>query len=327
MFFDGQKALLMVKERDSALKNRVKDYLHHHCNLGTEWVSGEEALFKKLGNSRNPKDYEMIILDDRQEGYSTSLQVLKRIKQRCFNTSVLYLSTLLEIIEPDPDKNIGNNKAADYGNPLYIARQTTRRIDTLNTLFNLVNSQPQLEAEVIHRQVCKGMVEKFDVNSAMVVLFKLHEDTKYKGIVLSYYRSSPLDSSGSSALSHCHEVDLNEMSYIEQLVEYFKPVHIPDLSEDPVFMLELREIFGFISRSVLMVPLVFKERAIGFYAMFTSNRRRKFSLVDVDITMRLAEFAAVSIMSIGEFDYLRIQTNGLPNRLNIRYVPGFGVSA
>jgi len=329
MFFDGQKALLTAKNKDPNLKNKMQNYLLHHCNLETEWAADGAEVIRKLGTSLNPNHYEMVILDDENGGLSTSSQVFKLIKQRCFNTSVLYLSTLLEIIDwvLKKRKKIKKDSLSLNSNLLYIAEQTTRRLDTLNALFNSINTESQLEMDMVYRNLCRGMVEQFKVDSALIVLFKLHENTKYKGVVLSHYHNRSIAWPGSPSISDSDEIDLKEMSYIEYLVDYFKPIHIPDLTLDPVFMRELKEILGFTCRSVLMVPLVYRENAIGFYAMFTRNRSRLYPLVDLDIILRLADFAAVSILSVGGIDYIKVQANGWQNILNIKYFTGFRESA
>ncbi|MCU0285263.1 MAG: GAF domain-containing protein [Acidobacteria bacterium] len=94
-----------------------------------------------------------------------------------------------------------------------------------------------------------------------------------------------------------YEYPLKGNGYIEDMLTYYKPVHIPDLNEDLVFRNELEEKFSRRYRSALLLPMQFDGNCIGLLGLFTRSLNRLYRLPDLDLLQRLADMSAVAIIT------------------------------
>jgi len=99
-------------------------------------------------------------------------------------------------------------------------------------------------------------------------------------------------------LTEPYEIRLKGTRQFEELVDYFKPVHIPDLNVDKAFCQELMERFSLPFRSALIVPMAIAGKFLGYFGIFTQKSSRLFRFVDIDQGLRLADFSAAAAVNI-----------------------------
>jgi HD-GYP domain-containing protein (c-di-GMP phosphodiesterase class II) len=81
------------------------------------------------------------------------------------------------------------------------------------------------------------------------------------------------------------------------VAESWKPVIVNDVSKDDRFMKAMDNSTGFVTRSVLAVPLLMGGDIIGVCEAINKKGKKGFSSADEKLLQNLANFAAVSIMN------------------------------
>ena len=83
--------------------------------------------------------------------------------------------------------------------------------------------------------------------------------------------------------------------------EHNQPLLIADVHQDPRFAARFDEASKFHTRSILCVPLAFKDRVLGAIELVNGPRDGGFSVEDQRILMTVAEFSAIAIENAQNF--------------------------
>jgi hypothetical protein len=306
MFIDGQRALVIT--RFDKVKSALCQELPERYNLEVETAGNGMEGIAKIGNRRRP--YEIVIIDDRSEGLWTASHLQRLIRRRCPRTTVLYLSTLCEWDTTICLQCQGDIPAKRYLSEFLIERvtslsrvaQATLRLERLNSLFQLLAGTSEMDC--VFRDSCMGLVKIFEADIGVLVLQEqlnsrlnpgvpydraVERRCKYRGVLKELFPGN------GSVEGNKSDTDFRGVSPLEELVDYLKPVHMPVVSGHKALYDVLSKILGMEYLSVLIVPLVFHERVIGFSGLFTRNKRRIFCLEEMDLYSRFSDILALSI--------------------------------
>lgn len=94
--------------------------------------------------------------------------------------------------------------------------------------------------------------------------------------------------------------------------EHREALLIPDVSKDPRFFSRLDQVYGFVTRSVVCMPLRAKGRALGVLEVINRRDGRPFSGEDAELLMMFAHQAAVVL------DNARLQAEALERERLLR---------
>ena len=280
MYTDGKKALLMINDPD--IKNKIGNYLFFRYNLLTESVDGILEVLRQISGDSS---YELVILDEAVAGLPTASHTLINIKDRDFETNVLYLSTLLEVSDPYFSSQL--ELLPHCSDTFYRMDQTKMQLQLRLNLHSPVMKAATMEE--VYPMVCRQLVEAFDVDGALCVNLRLGGEPVTKGIMVGTY---PPENLGKK------EFHISHAGYLREMITYYRPVHIPDLDEYPDFRLELEEKFSLQCRSILLLPMQLAGKCVGFIGMYMLEKPRVYNLVEIELSQRLADTAAAVLVSI-----------------------------
>lgn len=280
MYTDDKKALLMINDPD--IKNKIGNYLFFRYNLLTESVDGILEVLRQISGDSS---YELVILDEAVAGLSTASHTLINIKDRDFETNVLYLSTLLEISDPYFGSQL--ELLPQYSDTFYRMDQTKMQLQRRLDLHSPVMKAATMEE--VYPMVCRQLVEAFNVDGALCVNLRLGREPVTRGIMAGTF---PFGNLGKN------EFHISHTGYLREMITYYRPVHIPDLNEYPDFRLELEEKFSLQCRSLLLLPMQLAGKCVGFIGMYMLERPRVYNLVEIELSQRLADTAAAVLVSI-----------------------------
>jgi len=295
MYFDGQKALLMTRNED--IQSVLGQYLKNHYNLEMQVVKGIIELLEAIGEECT---YDLIILDENVEGLPVTSHTLKKIKKKYTHTNVLYLSSLLEIADP---YYIIEKEDIESGYHDFLEQAQIRKVHYSALCSPIMNAR---SLDDIYSSVCRGLVETFNVDSAMCIILRLDEIPVTKGIIVADFpRTIPM----------AYEFYLKGLHRLEELIDYFKPVHIPDLNNEYGFQLQLLDKQFPLFRSILLLPMQIEGNCIGFFGLFTRNRSRLYNLADLDLCQKFADISAVSIITLFALQHGEVKVVKRENRV------------
>ncbi|MCX6581659.1 MAG: GAF domain-containing protein [Candidatus Aminicenantes bacterium] len=280
MYIDGKKALLMIKDPD--IKNKIGNYLFFRYNLLTESVDGILEVLQQISGDSS---YELVILDETVAGLATASQTLINIKDRDFETNVLYLSTLLEITDP---YFLGQlDLLPHFSDTFYRLDQTNTQLQLRLDMHSPVMRASTMEE--VYPVVCRRLAEAFNADGALCANLRLGVEPVTSGIMVGNFPWEDRER---------YEFHIPSSGYFRELITYYRPVHIPDLDEYPEFRRELEEKFSFPCRSILLLPMQLAGKCVGFIGMYMRESSRVFNLVEIELSQRLADTAAAVLVSI-----------------------------
>ncbi len=283
MYKNEQKALLMTRDQDLARK--MEFYLYQRYNLHTDSVEDILEVSNRLGDDNSlESSYVLVILDENAAGLQTTSHALKTLKASYLELNILYLSTLLEITPPFCDSEM--EILPEYASENYRTEQIDMHMDKILELLVPITKATSL-AEV-YDIIPHVMVETYHADWALCSVLRLDQKPVQSGISTSDFPG---------VLAIPYEYPLKGNGYLEQMLTYFKPIHIPDLNEDKTFRRELEEKFSRRYRSALLFPMQFDGNCIGLLGLFTRSLSRLYKLTDLDLLQRLADISAVAIIT------------------------------
>jgi hypothetical protein len=284
MYKDEQRAILMTKNH--GLREKILEYLYQRYNLDTEAADDILEVSNKLAADNSAdSSIELVIFDETVEGLPTTAQALKTLKSKYTHVDVLYLSTILEIAPPYRD--IEMEMLSEYSDEEYRAEQIDRQMDKIIELLTPITKAKSLTE--VYQLIPKTMVKVYQADWAICSVLRLDEKPVRRGVAASDF--PPV----LEAIPY--EYPLKGTGYLEDMLTYYKPIHIPDLEKDEPFCRELEEKFSRRYRSALLMPMHHDGHYIGFLGMFTRNRDNLYLLPDLDILQRLADMATVAIIT------------------------------
>jgi hypothetical protein len=281
MYSDGKKVLFMTN--DQFLTQKMKSYFFQRYNLTMDQTSDALEVLERIGSDDN--SYELAILDEDVVGLPTTSQVLRTIKDQDYGPNVLYLSTLHEIVNPNYHEEL--DIPSYYSDEMFRLEQWSENVGKILSLY-----KPIFECTTIRdvcQNGCQSLVENLDVDCAVSVIPRFDKQPPGQGVVAARYPDF---------LPGPYDIELRDSHRFQELFEYFKPIHVPDLNADKDFCQELLDKFQFPFRSALIVPMVIGGKFLGYFGLFTHKTSRLYRLVEIDRSIRLAEFAASASVSI-----------------------------
>lgn len=98
---------------------------------------------------------------------------------------------------------------------------------------------------------------------------------------------------------------------------------VPDTSKEPHFSRKVDEITGFVTKSIIAVPLVYQDTCYGVIEIVNRQTGELYTEKDHLILHTIADFSAISLYVSSMFEQLRIQANldsltGVYNRSRLR---------
>jgi GAF domain-containing protein len=226
----------------------------------------------------------LAILDENAAGLQTTFHALKTLKARYSGLNVLYLSTLLETTHPFRDSEM--EILPEYATETYRSEQIGVHLDKILELLVPITKATSL-AEV-YEIIPRVMTKTYNADWALCSVLRLDQKPLQTGVAASDFPG---------VLAIPYEYPLKGTGYLEQMLTYFKPIHIPDLNEDETFRKELEEKFSRRYRSALLFPMQFDGNCIGLLGLFTRSMSRLYTLTDIDLLQRLADISAVAIIT------------------------------
>ena len=283
MYKNEQKALLLTNDQDLAKKLEL--YFYQRYNLHTDSLTDLLEVSNRLSADDTAEgSYELLILDENVTGIQTVSHALKTLKAKYTELNVLYLSTLLEITPPFCD--IEMELLPEYTSEDFRTEQMGMHMDKILELLIPITKANSL-AE-IYEIIPRVMMRTYQADWALCSVLKLDQKPPQLGVAAS---DSP------PVLNVPYEYPLKGNGYFEQMLTYFKPIHIPDLNEDVTFRRELEEKFNRRYRSALLLPMQFDGNCIGLLGVFTRSLNRLYRLPDLDLLQRLADMSTVAIIT------------------------------
>jgi hypothetical protein len=285
MYSNGKKVLLMTDNPD--IIKKMEDYLFQRYNLVMESSSDALDALGRIGDNENT--YELAILDENMTGLATTSHIFKTIKCQESLSSILYLSTLHEIV--NPAYNYEDEVLPYFFDEAYQHDNIDSRIRRINTIYNMIYNSSSMRE--LSRNTCRALVEFFKVDCSRCILSSFDQDSPSMGIAAANYPDPIIEP---------YFIRLKGSRDFNELVDYFKPIHIPDIHLDKQTYDEFLDKFSTPFRSALIVPMVVGGKFMGYFAMFTQDISRLFRLSEIDQCSRIIDFAgkiAVQIIFSG----------------------------
>ena len=285
MYKHDQKALLMTKDRK--LGEKMESYLFHRYNLRTELAEDIIEVFNRLGADDSPDStWNLVIFDETVAGLQPTSHALKTLKSRYSHLNILYLSTVLEVAEPYCRTQMEELPLPEYADENYRIEQINMQLDKVIGVLTPVTKAESL-AE-LYQTIPRIMVKKYNADWALCSVLRLDETPVQGGVVTSDFPG---------VLEIPTEFPLKGTGYLDEMVTYFKPVHVPDLDKNKAFRRELEKKFSRRFRSAVLIPMQYDGNGIGFIGMFTRRESRLYRLPDLDLLQRLADMSTVAVIT------------------------------
>lgn len=283
MYKNEQKALLLTQDQELAKQMEV--YLYKRYNLKTECVEDILEISNRLGADNSLEStYVLVILDENVTGLQTASHALKTLKTNYTDINVIYLSTLLETTAPFRDSEM--EILPEYSSENYREEQIGVHLDKILETLAPVTKATSLSE--LYDLIPLVMMRTYNADWAFCSVLRMDQKPIQTGVVASDYPG---------VLALPYEYPLKGTGCLDQMLTYFKPIHIPDLNQDEPFRRELEEKFSRRYRSALLLPMQFDGNCIGFLGIFTRSMSRLYKLTDIDLLQRLADVSAVAIIT------------------------------
>ncbi len=283
MYKNEQKALLLTQDKELAKKMEI--YLYQRYNLKTESVEDILEVSNRVGTDNSiDSTYTLAILDEKVAGLQTTSQTLKTLKVNYPDINVLFLSTLLETAPPFRDGEM--EIFPEYSQENYREEQIDMHLDKILELLVPITKATALGE--LYDLIPRVMAKTYNIDWAFCSVLRLDQKPLTTGVIASDFPG---------ILNLPYEYPLKGNDYIQQMLTYFKPIHIPDLNEDEPFRRELEAKFSRRYRSALLFPMQFDGNCIGMLGLFTRSMNRLYRLPDLDLLQRLADISAVAIIT------------------------------
>jgi len=296
MYKKEQKALLVVK--DQSLGEKIASYLNHRYNLRTEIMADILEVFREVGADDSADHaWDLVIFDETVAGLQPASHALKTLKAKYTHLNVLYLSTILEITEPYWHKEA--EPLPEYLQEDFRADQINIQLDKLIELLTPVTKADSLAD--LYETIPRVMANTFRADWAVCSVLRLDEKPVRRGVVVGDYQE---------VLPIPTEFQLKG-SYLEEMLTYFKPIHIPDLDKDKRFRRELEKKFTQRFHSALILPLQYDGNCIGLIGLFTHGAGRLYRLPDLDMLQRLADMSTVAIVTHFYHEHGNLDIDGI----------------
>ncbi len=281
--YDSELKALLVSHND-VLYQELKEYFDKRYNLKLDIAADHLEVLNLVLNEDN--NYELVFLDDQIPGGTAAASgVYKAIKKEETNPSILYLSTLQEVVNPAYKRHmriLPHHTDDMFRNELGSMR-TGRFLQVFNPLFTSASVQE------LCRNCCQVLLEILDVDCTISVIARTDQNPVTLGTVTAHYPD---------VLIEPYEITINGNEHFRMMQEYLSPIHVPDLNADKELCHSLAEKFSSTFRSALILPLVLGGNFLGYLGAFTQKEPRLYQLVDIELTLHLTNLAAAGAIHI-----------------------------
>ncbi len=186
---------------------------------------------------------------------------------------------------------------------LFSEAETKRRnLATLLEMFTQVN--PSLNLELTLNAACKAAVELLGVNHSGLMLFEAGSET---GRVLAEYPEI-----GTKGLI----VPLRGVPAEERLLDFREPILMLDIAKDVSFAPVAKPLLDQGIESMMLVPIIGRDRLLGSLGLDTVGYPRRFSKDDVDLCRIFAAQVAVAIENAQLYEEVKKRAEALETLRN-----------
>lgn len=296
--------------RDQKIRNFLKSSLKEEKKKAE--IFSKDSSFELFDNkdsftlafrSRPPR---MIILEDSLLHILLAPQKIRKFWDPDSQEKKNGIS-LITIIGRDVQKGLKN--VSRYNIPFYIL-PPYRKED----LLQKINSAIHLTME---RHLLQAIIDiSAKVSSTLDVFEILYHTVKRISEVIPVTRCSIVKIFPSVQQAHVvatyedpHirdiKLDLKKYPEIQAALRTKKPVIIKDAQKDPL----MKEVYSFISplgiRSIIVVPIIYREEAIGALFLRTSRKEKTFTIAEINFLQTVANSTANALYNAFLFDEIK----------------------
>jgi len=161
------------------------------------------------------------------------------------------------------------------------AEQRARNLATLQQVSATISSS--FELDEILRLTCESTVKLFGVDHSGLVLFE--PGYKQGKVVAEYPDKGVLGV----------EIPVLGVPAEERLIATKEPLVLPDVTNEPSLKTVLDILRRFDIRSILIVPMVFKDKVIGSFSLDAIGKPRLFQEEEIELAQTFAAQAAIAV--------------------------------
>ncbi len=302
MYNDGEKALMLLE--DYRWVEKMENYLYFRYNLQMEPASDMLDIFNHVNN--HEESYELVVIDENVNGLPTTSQALRTLKNHGV-PNVMYLSTLHEISNPVYRTEM--ELLPKYMNHTFRYEQSNIKNENAFKMMEPIFSSRTYGD--LYSNCCRTLTEVFNLDFALCVILRSDNRPVIRGILAATYPQLP----GYSPV----EIEMKENRYLRDMIDYSKPIHIPDSALEQEFCLDLLQQYALTFRSALVIPMEADGRCVGFLGMFTANRSRLFRITDIDLALGMAGIASAASINIVKTHTPDMSPYPAPYKISNRY--------
>jgi PAS domain S-box-containing protein len=293
---EERQVLLMIN--DAEVCKKVENSIYEKFGFEAETAPVGKKALEMIEES--PWQYDVAVIYDDLKEKSSSLEVLKEIKNNYPEMEVIYIINSKEKTQNDAlhEGAFGcffipiNYEAIVYG--VKFAREKAqfrrerRMLEKLQELTAAINSA--IELQDIQNLTCKAAKELLNADHSALVEF---EKDISKGKIIAEYP-------GDNFIGVV--VQVKGIQAEEQLVYNKEIINVPDLSrydglgEDQKILMDLK------IRSLLIVPVVLNDKVIASISLDMIRKSRRFHKDEIELCKKLANQVAIAI---GKARYLK----------------------
>jgi diguanylate cyclase (GGDEF)-like protein len=183
-----------------------------------------------------------------------------------------------------------------------------QNLQTINDLTQLISST--LDPKELLYRIVKKIAEIMPVTRCSIIRIDwLH---KYAYVVASF------ETPNLTAI----KLSLNKYPEIEEALLNKKPVIIRDITSDPL-MTSVRDIIAPLGiRSILVMPIIFKEKVIGTLFLRTSRTQREFSENEIRLLKTISDVSANTLYNAFLFSQIEDEKTRLEKLAITDYLTG-----
>ena len=290
---NGQAQILVVDDEEP-MRYFLKTTLEGEGYRVLTAASGEEAL-KKLEEA----SFDLAVVDLKMPGSIDGVQLMKEAGRIAPETAIIVLTAYASLesaieavrqgafdyitkpIEIDPlclavEKALEKKQAEDE------IRRRNEQLAFLNEVGRTITSTLNLE------QILALLVEKVNevigVEAGSISLL----DEESSELVIRFTMGGGAEKVKGLRL----QIGQGIAGWV---AEKGQPLLVPDVSQDPRFYPGVDRISGFVTRSILCVPLKTKNRPLGVMEVINKKGEHPFDQSDLELLDSLAAFAAVAM--------------------------------
>lgn len=311
---------ILVYEKDRGALDFLRSYFKGRKDYSVRFADKEDALRKMIGekkpdavivnspdglrhlqNSEIPCPVVAIISSSVVSGIHPAVKA----GVECFLLSPFHKEELDDILNSTVDKK-------------HWIKSLCAKSDDLHNLADLVSIVTStLDPNEILYRIVKKISESMSVTRCSIISIS-HENRRFAKVV------STFEDPGITNL----RLDLRKYPEIQKALLQKKPVVVKDAQKDPL-MESVREIIAPIGvRSIVVIPVIFRDEVIGTLLLRTSRSGRAFTEVEINLCSVLAKASSNALYNAFLFERLHKEkvkyeklaiTDYLTGIYNLRY--------